>query len=250
MPRLISYSESSDGQLPQLKSKRNRRRNSAALVLVAVVAVVIVAGSVYALFGHGSQPNEKPIILYVNQGNGVVNGSDFGTLLSFSSSHGFNTVFFQVYREGRLLFSPVTLTSFVNQTHEAHLKIFFALYITNASQSLPMSIFGLHEDGVSLDMSSLDPNAERALLTELKAGFSGETAVTTTDMYSTLKPDLLILETYAPVQKQFIAPGVIGSVGVFVTSSQADYQSQLQYSLQNSDGVMVFDYYGLKHAGY
>ena len=42
----------------------------------------------------------KPIILYVNQGNGVVNGSNFGELLSTATSHGFNTIFFQVYRSG------------------------------------------------------------------------------------------------------------------------------------------------------
>jgi hypothetical protein len=33
-------------------------------------------------------------------------------------------------------------------------------------------------------------------------------------------------------------------------SSEQDYQSQFQYALQNSDGVMVFDYAALSRAGY
>ena len=74
--------------------------------------------------------------------------------------------------------------------------------------------------------------------------------MTTDDLSSTLKPDLLVLETYATSQKSFIKPGIIGSVEVVVTSSQADYQSQFQYALQNSDGVMVFDYAGLLKSGY
>ena len=193
---------------------------------------------------------QKPIILYVNQGNGFVNVSGFGPMLEVASSHGFNIVFFQVYRQGRLLYSPVALQSLVNQTHRAGLKVFFALYITNASQALPTSIFGLGEDGVSLDMSTLTLDSQQALLGALKASFSGETAVTTTDMTSPLKPSLLVLETYQSIDKQYIREGIVGSVGVFATSSQADYQSQFQYALQNSDGVMVFDYYGLQKAGY
>ena len=84
----------------------------------------------------------------------------------------------------------------------------------------------------------------------MKADYSGTTAVTTSNMSSTLKPDLLVLETYAPGMKYYIRPGVIGSVEVVATSSQADYQSQFQYALQNSDGVMVFDYAGLLKRGY
>lgn len=224
-------------------------------VVIVVLAIVALAiGSAYSLFRLEPQETssvaQKPIILYVDQGNRVVNGSGFGTMLDFASSHGFNTIFFQVYREGRLLFSPVTLRSFVNQTHEAGMKIFFALYITNASQALPTSIFGLHEDGVSLDMSTLNFGAQQSFLAALVSGFKGETAVTTTDMYSPLKPNLLVLETYGPGYQQYIRTGIVASVGVFTTTSLADYQSQFQYALQNSDGVMVFDYYGLLKAGY
>jgi hypothetical protein len=220
------------------------------LVLVAVAAIALVVGSMYLFYelGQGNYGGEqKPIILYVNQGNGFVkNSSDFGALLHFASTHGFNTVFFQVYRSGSLLFSPVTLRSFVNQTHESGLRVFFAIYLTNGSQTLPESIFALHEDGISLDMSALPLNTQQSYLTTLKMGFGGETAVTTSDMASPLKPDMLVLETYWSFDRPYIKTGVVASVGVFTTSSQADYQSQFQYALQNSDGVMVFDYYGLQ----
>jgi hypothetical protein len=236
-----------------LPKPRGRKANRVGL-RVAVVVVLIVglaAGLAYLVLGHGpSSDHQKPIILYVNQGNGVVNGSGFGTMLGFMSSEGFNTVFFQVYRSGHLLFSPRTLGAFVNQTHQAGLRIFFVLYITNSSQALPVSIFGLHQDGVSLDMSALNSASQLTYLAELKSHRVGETAVTTTDMTSALNPDLLVIETYGPGLKGYIRSGVVASVGVFATTSEDDYKSQLQYALQNSDGVMVFDYYGLVKSGY
>ncbi len=190
------------------------------------------------------------MILYVNQGNGVVNGSGFGQMLSFASSHGFNTVFFQVYRQGTLLFTAPELSSFVTQAHAASLKIFFTLYITNSSQTLPETAFGLGEDGVSLDMSTLSTSAQESLLETLESSCTCQTAVTTTDMTSPLKPDLLILETYGPALQRYVRHGTVASVGVFATVSREDYQSQFQYALDNSDGVMVFDYAGLVKSGY
>jgi hypothetical protein len=95
----------------------------------------------YAWYESGQSAGQKPITLYVNQGNGIVNGTRFGTLLTFASSRGFNTIFFQVYREGRLLSSPTILESFVNQAHAAGMRIFFALYFTSATKSLRSSIY-------------------------------------------------------------------------------------------------------------
>jgi hypothetical protein len=240
--------------------RRSRQRKRRWLKVVMIIALILAAGSLYLMFRPGGlwSPSirQKPIILYVNQGNGVVNGSGFGAMLDFASAAGFNTVFFQVYRAGSLLFSPSILQSFVNQTHQAGLKIFFALYITNTTQKLPISILGLHEDGVSLDMSSLDVSAQQTFLVELESNFPGETAVTTTNMSSTLKPDLLVLETYSADEnygaylRGFIRSGIVASVGVFDTPNADVYNSQFQYALQNSEGVMVFDYAGLKRAGY
>jgi len=227
--------------------RKGRRRIRRAVIYIAVT-VVLVALSVFLLYLSQSG-QEKPIILYVNQGNGLVNESNFGTMLSFTSSNGFNTVFFQVYRAGALLFTGNELSYFANQSHAQGLKIFFALYFTNSSQSIPSSIFGLGEDGISLDVSTLSISAQESLLTDL-APCHCRTAVTTTDMRSPLQPDLLVLETYGPALQQYIRHGIIASVGVFATSSLADYQSQFQYALSNSDGVMVFDYAGLLKSGY
>jgi hypothetical protein len=216
-----------------------------------VVAILVVGGAVaYYSYAINSRAPQKPIIMYVNQGNGAVNGSNFANMISFARNHGFNTVFFQIYRQGDLLFNTQQLRMFVNQSHADSMKIFFALFITNSSQSLPTSIYNLGEDGVSLDMSSLGLASQEAYLDSLESGYHGETAVTTTDMSSPLKPDLLILETYAPADQQFIKHGIVGSVGVFETSSEQDYRTQFQYALQNSDGVMVFDYATLVKRGY
>jgi len=195
--------------------------------------------------------SEKPIILYINQGNGVVNGTNFGSMLSFSESRGFNTIFFQVYRAGSLLFQPAQLSSFLAQAHGQGLKIFFALYFTNSSQAVPSSIYPLGEDGISLDMSTLPLSAQTSLFSSVEQGFrTGQVAITTTDYTLPLKPDLLVFETYGAQDQSYIRPGIVGSVGVFATTSRADYDQQLQYALQNSDGVMVFDYAGLMKSGY
>jgi hypothetical protein len=228
--------------------RRHKQRRLRRAFVFAVLVIVLLA--VVALLYFTQSRQEKPIILYVNQGNGVVNGSNFQTMLYFASSHGFNTVFFQIYRQGVLLFSASELGSFVNETHADGQKIFFALYITNSSQTIPGSIFGLGEDGVNLDMSTLNVVAQENLLADLKGSCHCQTAVTTTDMTSTLAPDLLILETYSPALQQYIRQDVIGSVGVFATSSRSDYESQFQYALDNGEGVMVFDYAGLLKSGY
>ncbi|HUI86527.1 MAG TPA: hypothetical protein VLY21_05175 [Nitrososphaerales archaeon] len=229
---------------------RRRGRSSARWYLVVIAIVLLAAAALGVVYLRGSHAPTKPVILYVNQGNGAVNESNFGEMLRFAASHGFNTLFFQIYRQGDLLFSTQQLRVFVNQTHAGGLRIFFALYITDSTQSLPASVYGLGEDGVSLDMSALGLATQESYLASLQAAFHGETAVTTTDMTSPLKPDLLVLETYGSAYQQFIKPGIVAGVGVFATSGAQDYHSQFQYALQNSDGVMVFDYAGLVKAGY
>ncbi|MDG7009017.1 MAG: hypothetical protein JRN06_12465 [Nitrososphaerota archaeon] len=226
------------------RKKRSSRRAALYVATIIGVAVLVAAGWSYSRGG-----DQKPVILYVNQGNGRVGESNFGQMLSFATAHGFNTVFFQVYRQGNLLFNGSELSFFVTSAHSDQLKIFFALYITNSSQPIPPAIFGLGEDGVSLDMSALSLPAQESLLGDL-GSCRCQTAVTTTDMLSPLRPDLLILETYFPSQQQYIKTGVIGSVGAFAVSNRPEYQQEFQYALGNSDGVMVFDYAGLLKSGY
>jgi hypothetical protein len=222
---------------------------AAGLLVFAVGAIAC-----YAYLPPHPSPGTKPVILYVNlyvnQGNGVVNKTNFDAMASYANSSGFNTVFLQIYRRGFLLFNQQDLQIFVTRAHLKNLRIFFSLWMTNSSQQIPSLIYGLGEDGISLDMSTLSLSSQRSLLTSLKADFIGKTAVTTSDMHSPLKPDLLVLETYSTGLQSSIKPGIIGSLEVVATSSQADYQSQFKYALQNSDGVMVFDYAGLLKSGY
>ena len=234
---------------------------AAIVILVGVLVSAIVlyhpaptVSSVSAASTSSSSSSFKYIILYINQGNGVVNESNFGTMLSFASSQGFNTIFFQVYREGSLLFDTNQLEAFVVQAHAQDFKIFFSLYFTNSSQQIPASVYGEGEDGICLDMSTLSLSSQSSLFATLQNSYTaGLTAITTTDLTLPLAPDLLVLETYtSDIQQyaQYIHPGVIASVGVFDTTSQSNYQQEFQYVLANSDGVMVFDYAGLMKSGY
>jgi hypothetical protein len=233
--------------------KRGRRRGSRARNYYLVAALVAALGILYSAYLLRLFPGNagEPVILYVNQGNGIVGESNFAVMLSAARSHGFNTIFFQVYRAGNILFNGSELGGFVTEAHSQGLKIFFALYFTNASQMLPQSIYGLGEDGISLDMSTLPSASQQSLFGNLQAGYhSGETAITTTNASLALKPEILVLETYGVGGRGFIRHGIIASVGVFATASKADYEQQFQYALNNSDGVMVFDYAGLVKSGY
>jgi hypothetical protein len=242
------------------RKSRERRASKRWPLLATIILVVVVLASAVVLYHPAgssatqSSSSGKYVILYVNQGNGVVNESNFGSMLSFASVHGFNTIFFQVYREGDLLFNASQLSFFVSQAHAQRMKVFFSVYITSGAQMLPVSIYNLGEDGISLDMSTLPFSDQSSFFSSLKEGYtSGLTAITTTNLTLSLSPDLLVLETYASQVQQYslyVHPGVILSVGVFATTSQTDYQQEFQYSLANSDGVMVFDYAGLMKSGY
>ena len=117
----------------------------------------------------------------MNQGNGAVDGSNFATLLETASSHGFNTIFFQIYRSGTLLFPDNSLSQFVASAHGRSLKIFFALYFTNSTQKIPSSVYSEGEDGINLDMSTLPTATQTSLFNSLSSAYSGQTAITTTD---------------------------------------------------------------------
>jgi hypothetical protein len=99
-------------------------------------------------------------------------------------------------------------------------------------------------------MSTLSVDAQTAIFDSLSSAYSGQTAITTTNPTLLLNPSMLIVETYGAGNDQYIHRGIIASVGVFATSSRQDYDQQLHYALDNSDGVMVFDYAGLLKAGY
>ena len=244
-----------------MSGRRPRRRRGRRLwpVLLAFSLVAVVSVSAYLIYNARSTSSSSPtaskyVILYVNQGNGVVNESNFDSMLSFASSHQFNTVFFQVYRSGSLLFGTDQLTYFVGHAHAARMKIFFSLYFTDSSsQHIPAAIYPLGEDGISLDMSSLPLANQTTLFEDLRSDYSGVNAITSTDLTLPLSPDLLVLETYSPQIEQFsqyIHPGVIASVGVFATTSSSNYQQEVSYALSHSDGVMVFDYARLLKSGY
>ena len=227
---------------------------------MAVLVLIVGALVVYTLTdldkpqsSTSTSISGKPMILYINQGNGAVNRTNFDSMLNFAKAQGFNTVFFQVCRLGILLFTPSDMQYFVSQAHDYNVTIFFALSFNSTSQRIPVQVYSEGEGGISLDMSNLNGSAQVNLLASLEANYGGETAVTVgppAPHYGNLKPDLIVLETYAAADRVYIKQGVIGSVEVVETSSEVNYESQVQYSLQNSAGVMVFDYSGLLKKGY
>ena len=247
------------------KGRRTSARGKTLYYVIGGVAIVAIVGFIFASagLGHGegaasqssssgtgsasssvstTPSSPKTVILYVNQGNGAVNESNFSALLYTANADGFNTIFFQVYRSGTLLFDTGSLEQFVASAHADQLQIFFALYFTNATQTIPTAIYSDGEDGINLDMSTLPLAAQTSLFDQLSSSYSGKTAITTDDFSLSLKPDLLVFETYSPADQQYIRPGIIAGVEVSQGETTQQYDQQLQYALSNSSGVMVFDY--------
>ena len=224
------------------------------LIIIAAVVILdrpVVSPSGTTITDNSGSPGNKPVILYVNQGNARVDASNYSALVSFAKSDHFNTLFFQVYRSGQLLFNQSELSFFVSSAHLANLSIFFALYFTTSLQTLPSSIYTLGENGINLDMSTLTTAEQTNLLSVLQQNYKGGfTAVTALNFTTTLRPNYLVLETYSPSDQTYIHHGIIASVEPLAISSAQMYSSEYQYALNNSDGVMVFDYYGLLRTGY
>jgi hypothetical protein len=252
---------------------RGRRQKSAwsrraPIIIACAIVIVIVVGSTFLVLNQNKKDNtttnsttsavssdseSKPIILYINQDNGAVNESNINQMLQYASARGFNTIFFQIYHNGALMFTTSQLSYFVGVAHSSRFKFFFSLPFTNNSQTIPSSVYNLGEDGINLDMSTLDNQGQSNLLSTLQANYhNGIIAMTTYDFTTALKPQWLIFETYSSQYDtpQYVHTGIIASVGVFTTTSKQDYQNQFNYDFSNSDGVMVFDYYGLLKAGY
>jgi len=254
MPKTGSSKERTHGS-------RQKASRTPIIVGAVVLLILVISGGAFLLTQKSStstvettNQTSKPMILYVNQGNALVDVTNYTALLNFARASGFNTLFFQIYRSGNLFFSQSNLTYFVNAAHIEDLKIYFALYFTSSNQQIPTSIYNLGEDGISLDMSTLADPAQTNLLATLQQNYKqGKTAVTSTNFATHLKPDLLILETYQiqnSSKNSYIHPGVITSVEPLAMPNKQVYESQYQYDLSNSDGVMVFDYYGLLKTGY
>lgn len=239
------------------KGRRNLKP-SVPLIIVIFILVIIAVSTLIFLRDQNSATtastkivSNKMIILYVNQGNALVDESNYSSLLAFCKSNGFNTIFFQVYRSGQLLFTQSELSYFAANAREQNLSIFFALYFTDPTQQIPATIYGLGEDGINLDMSTLPTSIQTSLLQTLKQNYhEGKSAVTTTNFTTTLNPDILILETYQASDQNYIHLGMIAGVEPLATGSRQEYLQQYNYALAHSDGVMVFDYYGLLRTGY
>ena len=238
--------------MPRKARTRNLRP---AIVLATITLIILISAGIYFLTQRNQTSSltqsNKPVILYVDQGNGLVSPKNFIALTTFAKANDFNTLFFQVYRSGNLLFSVSNLTYFVSTAHAENLKIFFALYFTSQDQLIPVSLYNLGEDGINLDMSTLSYSRQTDLLSTLQQYYKqGQTSVTTLNLTTNLRPDLLIQETYQSSHQSFLHHGIIASVEPLALSSKQEYTSQLQNALQNSNGVMVFDYYGLLKTGY
>lgn len=256
------------GEMPDERSRRSKGRSR--LIPVTIILIIISAyaytvltpppvqeGPIATTFTPIPTPPittttatvVKPIILYVNQGNGFVEPDRFGDLLAFAKRFGFNSVMFQVYREGSFLYSLDDMNKFHDKSTRAGMRFYPSLFISKDGEKIDL-ISQLSAEGMNLDMPSLSLDWQSRYIAAVRQLFKGPVSVTTSNAQYPLRPDLLILETYGRENLRYVRPGVVGSVGVWLTTDKGDYLDQVSYVLAHSDGVMVFDYAGLLRKGW
>ncbi len=251
-----------------MSQERPRRSKTRGRLVILAVIVIIVASYAYTVLTPPPVPEGpiattftpiptppttttgvKPIILYINQGNGFVEPDKFADLLAFAKRFGFNAVMFQVYRSGSFLYSLDDMNKFHDESARAGVRFYPSLFISKDGEKIDL-ISQLRAEGMNLDMPSLSLDWQSRYIAALRQLFKGPVSVTTPNLQYPLTPDLLILETYGRENLRYVRPGAMGSVGVWLTTDKGDYLDQVNYVLAHSDGVMVFDYAGLLRKGW
>jgi hypothetical protein len=220
-----------------------------ALFLLAIFYVNVFPGN----YGLGIT-TPKQIILYFNYGElgYKVNASNFPGVVSFAKNHGFTSLMIVIYADHHSRFNNSELQNFYDYAGTQNLTFVPSYYIESMNDSIDVTGFRW----VNLDMERLSAAQQLAYYDNVSQYVS---LVSVTQPYgetNLFQTKMLIVETYARLpgfwfeQLWFPHGGTICSVQVRDVRTEGEYQSEFQYCLRYSDGVMVFDYPQLLRAGF
>jgi hypothetical protein len=221
------------------------------LFLFSIIYLNVFPGG----YGNGvvtSTP--KPVILYYNFGEiGVTfNVGNFSSVVAFTKSHGFNTLMVVIYTNHIARFNDTDLLGFYNYAKSQNVTFVPSYYIESVNDAIDTKGFSW----VNLDMESLSQIQQKTYYDNIS---STVPLVSVTQPYGEANlfyTKMLIVETYASLPKFWFDQiwyshgGTICSVHIRYVHDEHQYQSEFQYCLKYSDGVMVFDYPQLVRAGY
>jgi hypothetical protein len=219
---------------------------------IKAFSIVLVCLVFFSFLGTNlllPQPSSssKLVILYYNPFNMQVNESQFPAIISYASRNHFNTLMLIVYAYNHPLLNSSEVSFFANYSSNRGITFVPSFYIVSLSDRINTTGF----KWINLDMESL---------TVLRQVFFYEKVsrnvplVSVTSMYGQqllFEPKLNIVETYfnTPLfwfyQLWFPHSGVVCSVSVARARSQIDFDTEFEYCLGHSRGVMVFDYWNM-----
>ncbi len=216
--------------------------------MLSIVYVNVFPGN----YGIGLVAPHKPVILYFDYLERPFAPGYFPTIVSFASSHGFNTLMIVIYIGHAALFNNSVLLGFYSYALSKNITFVPSFYIESLNDTINIAGFSL----VNLDMEKL-PQTDQATY---YGNISRTVPLVSVTMPYSEEPlfytKMLIVETYASSPlfwvEQIWYPhgGTICSVHVSYTHSKQEYRSEFRYCLKYSDGVMVFDYPLLESRGY
>ncbi|HYB03315.1 MAG TPA: hypothetical protein VED17_02560 [Nitrososphaerales archaeon] len=190
----------------------------------------------------------KPVILYYNYENLPFNTSEFPAIVQKTSEHHFNTLMMLVYYNHREIFNESTLNYFFTYARSKNLTFVPSFYLESLGDNFNSTGF----PWINLDMEKIAPNLQRFVYARVSDQSSGLVSITSPyGQPVEFSPSLDILETYSStpsfwfMQLSYWHTDHICSVASWMLHSQQEYDSEKNYCLKYSQGVMVFDYFNL-----
>jgi hypothetical protein len=189
----------------------------------------------------------KPVILYYNPFNLQVNESQFPAIISYATRNHFNTLMLIVYAYNRPLFKSSEISYFENYSARNGVTFVPSYYIVSLTDKINTTGFRW----INLDLESLTTLKQYFFYEKMSRNIP---IVSVTSIYGQqlrFQPSMNIVETYfnAPVfwfyQLWFPHSGVVCSVSAARATSQSVFDSEFNYCLDHSRGVMVFDYWNM-----
>jgi hypothetical protein len=226
-------------------------------IFASTIVVVLVLGIFFLMVFPPEVSNqqflEKPIILYYDYENLPFGPSQFPQIVNATLQHHFNTLMLLVFIDHKPIFNKSTIEYFFSYSESRNLKFVPSYYIESLSDNINFTGLGW----INLDMERISPNDQRFFYARIAS--QGIAIISVTFPFGQpveFSPTIDIVETYSGsqwfwfMQAAYFHNDHICSIGIWQLQNQQEYNSQKDYCLKYSDGVMVFDYYNLLRTGF
>jgi len=220
-------------------------------IAIVICVAAIFATSLVALivFSPVSSSSEKPVILYYNYQNLPFNVSQFPVIVTTTLEHNFNTLMMLVFYNHHMIFNESTLSYFYLYAHSRNLSFVPSYYVESLADTFNVAGF----PWVNLDMERIASNMQPYFYAKIvdEGGFRTISVTSPYGQRVEYDPSIDIVESYSGtpwfwvLQLGYWHPGHFCSVAPYLLHSQEEYDSEKQYCLKYTGGVMIFDYYNL-----